>query len=68
MQPGPKILIIIGIILILVGIFWHFSLIGKLPGDIVIKKDRFSFYFPIGTSIILSLLISFLFYILNKLF
>ena len=57
-----KILIFIGIgIIILGGLLWLFSRIpfaGKLPGDITIKKENFSFYFPITTCIIISIVIT----------
>ena len=36
--------------------------LGKLPGDIVIKRDNFSFYFPLGTSIVISVVGSLLLY------
>jgi len=45
-----------------------FSWLGKLPGDISIKRDNFSFYFPIATSIVLSILLSLLFYFIRWLF
>lgn len=57
-----KLFITIGIFLVLVGII--FSLIGKLPyigklpGDIYIKKERFVFYFPLVTSIIISIILT----------
>ncbi len=63
-----NLLIGIGIVLILFGLFtklFHIRFF-HLPGDIVIKKDNFTFYLPITTSILLSLLISFVFYILSK--
>jgi hypothetical protein len=41
---------------------------GKLPGDISIKRDNFSFYFPIGTSLLLSVVLSLLFYLLSWIF
>lgn len=70
MEEIGKNVIIIGIVIILIGIFLSFGnkipLIGKLPGDIYIKKENFSFYFPLATSILLSLLISFLFWIFKK--
>ncbi|MBX3326688.1 MAG: DUF2905 domain-containing protein [Nitrospira sp.] len=44
------------------------SWLGKLPGDISIKRENISFYFPIATSIVLSILLSLLFYILGWLF
>ena len=40
-----------------------FSWLGKLPGDISIKKDNISVYFPIATSILLSVILSLLFYL-----
>ncbi|MGE0644319.1 MAG: DUF2905 domain-containing protein [Nitrospira sp.] len=45
-----------------------FGWFGKLPGDISIKRDNVSFYFPIGTSIALSVLLSLLFYFLGWFF
>lgn len=45
-----------------------FGWFGKLPGDISIKRDNFSFYFPIGTSIALSIVLSLLFYVLGWFF
>jgi len=65
-----KMLIILGIILIIVGIGFLFGdkipFIGKLPGDILIKKERFSFYFPITTSIIISIILTILFSLFRK--
>ncbi len=40
--------------------------IGKLPGDILVKKENFTFYFPLTTSIVLSLILSLIFYLFNK--
>jgi hypothetical protein len=42
-----------------------FGWFGKLPGDISIKRENFSFYFPVGTSIVLSILLSLLFYFIG---
>lgn len=42
--------------------------LGKLPGDISIKRDSFSFYFPLATSLLLSLVFSLVFYLLSWLF
>lgn len=65
-----KVLIIVGVILIAVGIILIFGFkipyIGKLPGDIYIKKDNFSFYFPLTTSIIISIILTVLYYIFKK--
>ena len=64
MQPLGKLFILAGIFFVIVGVFLtlgtRISLgrIGKLPGDIYIKKDNFSFYFPLTTSIIISVLLT----------
>lgn len=62
-------LIIFGIILIFLGLVWpwlsRFGL-GQLPGDIHIKREGFDFYFPLTTSIIISLLLSLLFWLFRK--
>jgi hypothetical protein len=59
-----KLLILWGVILILIGLFLtvmpHIPLIGRLPGDIIIRKKNFQFYFPIVTCIIISLVLTFL--------
>lgn len=59
-----KLLMLIGCIILAAGLFISFAgkflPFGKLPGDIFIKKDNFTFYFPIVTSIILSIVLSFI--------
>lgn len=65
-----RLLIIMGLFLILFGLLLTFSdkipYIGKLPGDIHIKKERFSFYFPITTSILISILLTLFFSIFRR--
>jgi len=65
-----RILIFIGFIIVCLGVLFLFGdkipFLGKLPGDIYIKKKNFTFYFPIVTSIILSLIISLILYLLRK--
>lgn len=64
-----RILIILGIVLIIVGLLWPWILklnLGKLPGDIVLRRGNFTFYFPIVTSIILSIIISLIFWLWKK--
>ena len=57
-----KILLIVGSIIIVLGLLFIFSqhipFLGKLPGDITIKKDGGSFYFPIVTCIIVSIILT----------
>jgi hypothetical protein len=65
-----KALIFIGAIIALIGLVLTLSgkvpWLGKLPGDIYIKRDNFSFSFPLTTCIILSALISFIFWLFRK--
>ncbi len=68
-----KNIIFIGIVIVIIGIILTFSdklpfSLGKLPGDIVYKKENTSFYFPITTSIIVSIVLSFLLYLFGKFF
>jgi len=65
-----KILIIFGLIVIAVGILFIFagktSWFGKLPGDIYLQKKNFTFYFPISTCILLSIIISLIIWLLGR--
>ncbi len=57
-------LMILGIILLVVGLIMHF--IGRLPGDVVVKKGNTTFYFPIVTSIVVSVILSLIFYVIGR--
>ena len=65
-----KTLIYLGILLVIVGVV--FSLAGKLPwlghlpGDITIQRERFTFYFPLTTCILISLIISLVLYFFRR--
>lgn len=67
-----KFLVILGIIIAVAGVLLLFfrntgiPFIGKLPGDIVIQKKNVTFYFPVATSIILSVILSLIFYLLSR--
>jgi formate hydrogenlyase subunit 3/multisubunit Na+/H+ antiporter MnhD subunit len=65
-----KVLIILGIILIAIGGLFMFGnkipFIGKLPGDIVVHKKNFHFYFPLTTSIIISIILSLIMWLLSR--
>ncbi|OGV04813.1 MAG: hypothetical protein A2330_07345 [Ignavibacteria bacterium RIFOXYB2_FULL_36_7] len=69
-QQMGKLLIFGGIFILILGLLFFFGdkipFIGKLPGDIYIKKKSFTFYFPIVTSLILSLIISLIIYFFRK--
>ncbi len=70
MNEMGKLLIFLGAGMILLGAFLLLAGkipgFGRLPGDIFIKKENFSFYFPITTGILLSLLLSVILYFFNK--
>ena len=57
-------LMLMGVVLLVVGFLWQF--IGKLPGDIVFKKGNTTFYFPIVTSIVVSIVLSLIFYVIGR--
>ena len=64
-----KLLITIGLILIAAGILWPLLSkigIGRLPGDIIIRREGFSFYFPLTTMIIASIILTLIFRYLGK--
>lgn len=64
-----RILIVAGIVLLVVGILWPWLGklgLGRLPGDIVIERDNTHIYFPITTSILISLLLSILLWLFRK--
>jgi DUF2905 family protein len=65
-----KFLIIAGGLLMCVGAVFLFGgklpWLGRLPGDIVIQRENFSFYFPIATSILVSVVLSLLFALLRR--
>ena len=64
-----KTFITLGIIFILIGLLWPYIQkldLGRLPGDIIIEKENSRFYFPIVTCIVISLVLSLLFWLFRK--
>jgi hypothetical protein len=64
-----RILVTLGVILVIVGIAWPWLVklgLGRLPGDIVIERENFRFYFPLTTMIIVSLVLSLLVWLFRK--
>ena len=62
-------LIILGVVLIVAGLFWPWLAklgLGRLPGDIVIERDNFRAYIPITTSIVISVVLSLILWLLNR--
>ena len=67
MNSIAKMLIVLGVVLIVIGLVWQiggkFLNLGRLPGDIVIEKGNTRIYFPIVTSIVISIVLSLLAYL-----
>jgi Protein of unknown function (DUF2905) len=63
-------LIFLGLVIATVGVFLTFAgkipWLGRLPGDIYIKRVNFSFYFPLATCIIVSVLVSLVLWLIRK--
>ena len=62
-------LIIFGVVLIAAGLLWPILQklgLGRLPGDIVIERENFRFYFPIVTSLVISVVLSLILWLLNR--
>ncbi len=70
MAELAKTIIILGAALVVIGILLlagpRLPFLGRLPGDIVIKRENFTFYFPLATGILLSILISLILYFIGK--
>ncbi len=70
MVVSGKALIVIGIVIVIVGIIVTFGpkipYIGRLPGDILIKRENFTLYFPLATSVIVSVILSVIFYFFTR--
>ena len=68
--PLGKMLILLGVFIILIGVLLligeKIPWIGRLPGDVLIKRERFTFYFPIVTSILISIILTLLFTLFRK--
>ena len=59
-MSAPRLLILLGVVLVAIGLLWPVISklgLGRLPGDIVIRRDHVVFYAPIATCLILSLIV-----------
>jgi len=64
-----RFLIVLGLTIVIVGMLWPYLSrigLGHLPGDIVIKRDNVTLYFPLMTCLLLSLLFSLVLWVLNR--
>jgi len=70
MGEPAKVILLIGGVLIITGLVMlvipRLPFAGKFPGDILIKKEHFTFYLPLATSIVISIIISLVLYVINK--
>ncbi|WP_061249667.1 DUF2905 domain-containing protein [Leptospira alstonii] len=73
MENFAKPFLILGVLFLLVGLFILYgnkipflNYLGKLPGDIRIERENFRFYFPLATSILVSVLISLILFLIQK--
>ncbi len=70
MSDLARLFIILGVILVVIGLALllvpKIPGLGKLPGDIVIKRENFTFYFPLGTSILISIILSLILWLFRR--
>ena len=65
----PRMLIFAGVTLIVAGVIWSVAErfgVGRLPGDIAIERENFRFYFPVTTSILISIVLSLLVWLFQR--
>jgi len=70
MDSLARVLIVFGVVLALLGglllLAGKIPFLGRLPGDIIIRRENWSFYFPLTTSILLSILVTLLFSLFGR--
>lgn len=70
LQPFGRVLVVLGIALVVAGVLLSLGgrlpWLGRLPGDFVVERPGFRFYFPLATSILLSLLVTGVLWLLRR--
>ncbi|HEV3246631.1 MAG TPA: DUF2905 domain-containing protein [Beijerinckiaceae bacterium] len=64
-----RFLIVLGVLILAVGLLWPFLNrigLGRLPGDIIIERGKMTFYFPLMTCLLASVVLSLVFWIFNR--
>ena len=64
-----RMLVVIGLVLVVAGLLWPWLArlgLGRLPGDIVIQREGFTFYAPIATGLIISIVLSLIFWLISR--
>ena len=64
-----RFLIVLGLAILVIGLLWPYLSqigLGRLPGDIVIERENMTFYFPLMTCLLVSVLFSLVFWVVNR--
>ena len=64
-----RFLVVLGLVIVVAGLLWPYLGqlgLGRLPGDIVIQRENMTFYFPLMTCLLLSVLLSLVFWVVNR--
>ena len=64
-----RFLIVLGLVILAIGLLWPYLSqvgLGRLPGDIVIERENMTFYFPLMTCLLVSVLLSLVFWVVNR--
>lgn len=64
-----KFLIVFGLIVLVIGLLWPYVSklpLGRLPGDIVVEREGYKFFFPLTTMVVISVVLSLIFWLLRK--
>ena len=64
-----RTLILLGLAIVALGVLWPVLTrigLGRLPGDIVVERSNFSFYFPLATCVVVSIVLSVVFWLVNR--
>jgi ribose/xylose/arabinose/galactoside ABC-type transport system permease subunit len=65
----PRLLLTLGVVLVALGLLWPVVQklgLGRLPGDIVVEREHFRFYFPLATSILVSVVLTLVLWLLRR--
>ena len=75
LRESGKLLIVFGVVLVLMGVLLSWggpersglpARLGRLPGDIIIRRENFTFYFPLATSLLLSVILSLVLWLMGR--
>lgn len=64
-----RTLIILGLVILAIGLLWPWLgklPFGRLPGDILVRRDQFSFFFPLTSMVVLSLVVTLILWLFRR--